>query len=279
MKTLHELIENLHGARIMKLTQINIYPVKSLAGITLQSSPLDAMGLRYDRRWMLVTPAGKFITQRTHPQMVLIQPQLADGVLTLTRQGMQDHAVPDSADSIATMQVQVWSDRVNALHVSEETDAWLTQAIDAPCRLVYIADDEIRQCDAEYADAGDRTGFADGFPLLLISQASLDDLNGRLQQTLPMKRFRPNLVVSGCAPYAEDEWRQLRIGDITLRVVKPCSRCVITTVDPETGLKGPGEPLRTLATYRMRDNQVYFGQNLIHQQQGVLAVGQDVIAK
>ena len=263
----------------MKLTEINIYPVKSLAGITLQSSPLDAMGLRYDRRWMLVTPAGKFITQRTHPQMILIQPQLTDGGLTLTRQGMQDHAVPDPADSIAAMQVEVWSDRVNALHISEQTDAWLTQAIDAPCRLVYIADDEIRQCDLLYADAGDHTGFADGFPLLLISQASLDDLNGRLQQPLPMKRFRPNLVVSGCVPYAEDEWRQLRIGDITLRVVKPCSRCVITTVDPETGVKGPGEPLRTLATYRMRDKQVYFGQNLIHQQQGMLSVNQTVITE
>ena len=263
----------------MKLTEINIYPVKSLAGITLQSSPLDAMGLRYDRRWMLVTPAGKFITQRTHPQMVLIQPQLADGVLTLTRQGMQDHHVVAVSTDSASIQVEIWNDRVNALHVSEETDAWLTQAIDAPCRLVYIADNEIRQCDAEYADAGDHTGFADGFPLLLISQASLDDLNGRLQQPLPMKRFRPNLVVSGCGPYAEDGWRQLRIGDITLRVVKPCSRCVITTVDPETGIKGPGEPLRTLATYRMRDNQVYFGQNLIHQQQGVLSLNQRVIAQ
>ena len=263
----------------MKLTEINIYPVKSLAGIALQSSPLDAMGLRYDRRWMLVTPAGKFITQRTHPQMVLIQPQLADGVLTLTRQEMPDHHVAAVSTDSASIQVEIWNDTVNALHISEETDAWLTQAIDAPCRLVYIADDEIRQCDLLYADAGDRTGFADGFPLLLISQASLDDLNARLQQPLPMKRFRPNLVVSACAPYAEDGWRKIRIGNITLRVVKPCSRCVITTVDPETGVKGPGEPLRTLAGYRMRDKQVYFGQNLIHQQQGVLSVNQEVVTQ
>ena len=264
---------------IMKLTEINIYPVKSLAGITLQSSSLDAMGLRYDRRWMLVTPVGKFITQRTHPQMVLIQPQLDDGVLTLTRQGMQDHQVAAASTGSASIQVQIWNERVNTLHISEETDAWLTQAIDAPCRLVYIADDEVRQCDLLYADTGDRTGFADGFPLLLISQASLDDLNGRLQQQLPMKRFRPNLVVSGCDPYAEDDWRWIRIGDVELRVVKPCSRCVITTVDPETGIKEPGEPLRTLATYRMHDGQVYFGQNLIHQKQGVLSINQDVIAE
>ncbi|MEA3301761.1 MAG: MOSC domain-containing protein [Pseudomonadota bacterium] len=263
----------------MILTQINIYPVKSLAGIALQSSSLDAMGLRYDRRWMLVTPAGKFITQRTHPQMVLIQPQLSNGVLTLTRQGMQDHHVAAASTDNASMQVEIWNDRVNALHISAETDAWLTQAIDAPCRLVYIADDEIRQCDLLYADAGDRTGFADGFPLLLISQASLDDLNGRLQQALPMKRFRPNLVVSGCDSYAEDEWQRIQIGDVTLRVVKPCSRCVITTVDPETGIKGPGEPLRTLASYRMRDKQVYFGQNLIHLQPGVLSVNQEVVAQ
>jgi uncharacterized protein YcbX len=263
----------------MKLTEINIYPVKSLAGISLQSSSLDAMGLRYDRRWMLVTPAGKFITQRTHPQMVLIQPQLADGVLTLTRQGMPDHHVAAISTDSTSIQVEIWNERVNARCISEETNAWLTQAIDAPCRLVYIAEDEIRQCDLLYADAGDRTGFADGFPLLLISQASLDDLNGRLQQPLPMKRFRPNLVVSGCDPYAEDGWRQICIGDITLRVVKPCSRCVITTVDPETGIKGSGEPLRTLAGYRMRDKQVYFGQNLIHQQQGVLSLNQKVVAQ
>lgn len=263
----------------MKLTEINIYPVKSLAGIALRSSSLDAMGLRYDRRWMVVTQKGKFITQRTHPQMVLIQPQLADGVLTLTRQGMQDYHVPAVSTDSASMEVEIWNDRVIAQHVSEATDAWLTQAIDAPCRLVYIADDEIRQCDLQYADAGDRTGFADGFPLLLISQASLDDLNARLQQPLPMKRFRPNLVVSGCDHYAEDGWRQIRIGDVTLRIVKPCSRCVITTVDPETGVKGPGEPLRTLAGYRMRDKQVYFGQNLIHQQQGLLSVNQAVVAE
>ncbi|MBG7602583.1 MAG: MOSC domain-containing protein [Gammaproteobacteria bacterium] len=263
----------------MKLTEINIYPVKSLAGISLQSSPLDAMGLRYDRRWMLVTPAGKFITQRTHPQMALIQPQLPDGVLTLTRQGMLDHHVPAVSTDRMSMQVEIWNDGVNALCISDETDAWLTQAIDAPCRLIYIAEDEIRQCDLQYAEAGDRTGFADGFPLLLISQASLDDLNGRLQQPLPMRRFRPNLVVSGCDPYAEDGWRKILIGDIRLRVVKPCSRCVITTVDPETGVKGAGEPLRTLAGYRMRDKQVYFGQNLIHQQHGVLSVNQEVIAE
>jgi uncharacterized protein YcbX len=263
----------------MKLMEINIYPVKSLAGIALQSSSLDAMGLRYDRRWMVVSAEGKFITQRTHPQMVLIKPQLNDGKLMLTKKGMQDHHVAAASDGSASVQVEIWNDRVNALRISAETDAWLTQAIDAPCRLVYIADEEIRQCDLLYADAGDRTGFADGFPLLLISQASLDDLNGRLQQQLPMKRFRPNLVVSGCDPYAEDGWQQIHIGDVSLRVVKPCSRCVITTVDPETGIKGPGEPLRTLATYRMRDKQVYFGQNLIHQKQGVLSINQRVVAQ
>lgn len=263
----------------MKLTQINIYPVKSLAGISLLSSPLDAMGLRYDRRWMLVTPAGKFITQRTHPQMVLIQPQLNDGALILSRQGMQDHHVPAVSSDSASTEVEIWNDRVKALHISKHTDAWLTQAIDAPCRLVYIADDEVRLCDPLYANEGDRTGFADGFPLLLISQASLDDLNARLQQPLPMKRFRPNLVVSGCDPYAEDEWQRIRIGEVTLRVVKPCSRCVITTVDPATGIKGPGEPLRTLAGYRLRDKQVYFGQNLIHQQQGILSVNQEVVSQ
>lgn len=263
----------------MRLTEIHIYPVKSLAGIALQRASLDAMGLRHDRRWMLVDPAGRFLTQRSHPQMVLIQPRFAEGMLTLSREGMQDHRVPPASGDKRRVRVAVWRDRVEAVHLGAQTDAWLSQAIGASCMLVYIDDDEVRQCDLNYAAEGERTGFADGFPLLLISQGSLDDLNKRLGEELPMRRFRPNLVVSGCAAYAEDGWRRIVIGGIAMRVVKPCSRCLVTTIDPATGIKGKGEPLRTLSTYRMRGNQVYFGQNLIHERQGVLTVGQELVAQ
>jgi hypothetical protein len=263
----------------VRLSEIHLYPVKSLAGIALQRASLDAMGLHHDRRWMLVDPVGRFLTQRSHPQMALIQPRLAHGMLTLSKAGMPDHRVPSASGDMRRVRVEVWRDRVEAVHLGAQTDAWLSRAIGVSCRLVFIEEDEVRQCDLNYAVEGERTAFSDGFPLLLISQGSLDDLNRRLDEVLPMRRFRPNLVVAGCAPYAEDGWRRIVIGDVAMRVVKPCSRCVITTIDPATGIKGKDEPLRTLATYRMRGNQVYFGQNLIHEQQGVLTVGQELVAQ
>jgi uncharacterized protein YcbX len=258
------------------LTRLFIYPVKSMAGIALERSELDPMGLRHDRRWMVVDPEGRFMTQRTHPQMVLIRPAIVDGWLLLSGRRGGMHHVPDPASAEGRMQVRVWNDSVNTHRLGSATDAWLSKEIGEACHLVYIADDEVRQCDPLYARAGDRTGFADGFPLLLISQASLDGLNARLEKPVPMIRFRPNLVVDGCEAHAEDNWRQVRIGDNALRVVKPCSRCPIPTVNPETGKKEGPEPLKTLTTYRRRDNKVWFGQNLVHEAGGELACGQRV---
>jgi len=171
--------------------------------------------------------------------------------------------------------VRVWDDRVSAERVSAEADAWLSQFIEQACRLVHMPDTARRAVDPDYAAADDQVGFADGFPFLLISQASLDDLNARLDQPLPMLRFRPNLVISGCAPYAEDNWRRIRIGALEFRVAKPCSRCVIPTIDYATGEHGR-EPLQTLMTYRRRDNKIYFGQNLIHDASGRLERGMPV---
>lgn len=173
------------------------------------------------------------------------------------------------------MIVQVWNDRCPAQLCGDSADAWLSDFLDRPCRLVHMADETVRQVDLKYAALGDRTAFADGFPLLLISQASLDDLNSRLTDSVPMIRFRPNLVVSGCEPYAEDHWRKIRIGELTLRVVKPCSRCKITTVDPGSGETG-SEPLKTLSGYRREGNRVFFGQNLVHEGTGELALDMPV---
>lgn len=255
------------------LSEIYIYPVKSLAGIALESSELEPMGLRHDRRWMVVDPAGNFITQRTHPQMALIQPRISGDRLIIATFGMDDHEVRPAAVDAPRMEVKIWADTVNATRVGEESDRWLSQAIGDDCRLVYIPDDEIRHCDPRYADPGDRTGFTDGYPLLLVSQASLDDLNQRLAQPVEMRRFRPNLVVTGTEPYAEDNWQRIRIGKIEMRVVKPCSRCAIPTVDPDVGETTSAEPLQTLATYRQRNDKVYFGQNMVHNHLGQLHVG------
>lgn len=258
---------------MITVSELNIYPVKSMAGISLSSSNLDLMGLQYDRRWMVVSTKGKFITQRSHPQLALIQPKLLNGRLTLTSFGLDDHVVPLATVDSPDMTVKVWDDEVQAKHLSPATDAWLEQTVGEPCHLVYIPDDEIRQCDLSYARKGDRTGFSDGFPLLLISEASLQDLNNKLDTPVPMKRFRPNIVVTGCEAFAEDTWKSMTVNTTPFRIVKPCSRCVITTVDPAIGMVTSPEPLQTLASYRKQGNKVMFGQNVIPDDTGVLTVG------
>ncbi|MGV6808759.1 MAG: MOSC domain-containing protein [bacterium] len=250
----------------LTLSAITIYPVKSMAGIALQASILDKTGLRYDRRWMLVDTSGTFITQRTHPKMALIQPSISTtGQLSL-RYGQEEHSVPFTHANSPRRTVTVWQDTVMAEQCSPFINEWLSSLLEIACELVYLPTDSIRACDPHYAQADDQTSFADGFPLLLISQASLNDLNQRLVESVSMTRFRPNLVVTGCAAYAEDQWQQdqqrLQIGQSVFRVIKPCPRCVVTTVDPQTGLKTGKEPLATLSQYRRQGKHIMFGQNL-----------------
>ncbi len=255
------------------LSELYIYPIKSLAGIALTESVLEFNGLQYDRRWMVVSPNGQFLTQRSQPQMALVYPRFESKQLILSKQGMSDLTVPAVTSNSKCIKATVWRDTVDAAHISDQVDAWISEAIGTRCQLVYFPDDVVRSVNPVYAKQGDKTAFADGYPLLLISQSSLDDLNTRLPQPLPMQRFRPNLVVSGCQAYAEDEWKAIQIGDVAMRVVKPCSRCAITTVDPETGSYAGNEPLRTLSTYRRQNNEVLFGQNLLHDTTGRLKVG------
>lgn len=258
----------------LSLKSLYRYPVKSLRGLECRSLAVGARGFRLDRHWMVVDAGNGFLSQRQQPRMSLVDARLdADERLHLAAPGMPDLAVGDGG--IEHVEVTVWRDQVTAKLVDPAADAWLSAFIGQPCRLVYLPDDVRRAVDPEYAQPSDQVGFADGFPFLLISQASLDDLNGRLPEALPMLRFRPNLVVDGCAPYAEDAWRQIRIGDIGFRVAKPCSRCPIPTIDFSTGERG-AEPLRTLMDYRRRDNRVYFGQNLLHDSGGRLEVGMPV---
>lgn len=259
------------------LSELNIYPVKSAHGIALDSSQVGPRGLDYDRRWMVVDGDGTFITQRQQPKLALIRVKLAreTGVLELTAPAMPALKIPFEPVTAVPKKVQVWGDEVNALSVSDEADRWLSELLGLPCQLVFMPDEAKRQIDLDFARAGEQVGFADGFPFLLISQASLEDLNERLEQPLPMNRFRPNLVVNGCEAFAEDSWRRLRIGELILRVVKPCARCVITTTDQDTAEVGK-EPLKTLATYRKVDNKVMFGQNLIHENLAELHLGDEV---
>lgn len=256
------------------LSSIHVYPVKACGGLSPAEWPVDAFGLRNDRRWMVVNLAGRFLTQREAPRLALIRPALETGGLVLRAPGMPELRLPLVPATRERVSVQVWGDATEGVPVSSEAAQWLTRYLGALARLVWMPDDVVRPTDPTYAD-GYRVSFADGFGFLLISEASLADLNRRLEAPLPMNRFRPNLVVSGTEPFAEDGWREIRIGGLALRLVKPCGRCVVTTTDQETAERGQ-EPLRTLATFRERDGKLMFGMNVVHRGTGRLAMGMPV---
>lgn len=259
-----------------RLSLLAIYPIKSTAQVSLDRATLGPFGLDMDRRWMLIDNEGEMLTQRKHSRMCLINASIADGKLTVNAAGMQPLSIDHiNAPSSSTITAKVWEDSCNAYDCGEASEKWFSDFLNTPARLVYFPDNEIRQVDLNYARQGDITAFSDGFPYLLISQASLDDLNSRLEQPVEMNRFRPNLVISGTEAFAEDKWKKIRIGDITFRLVKPCSRCVIPAIDPKTAKKST-EPVRTLASYRMRDNKIFFGQNVIAEGSGEVQVGMPV---
>jgi len=252
------------------------YPLKSGRGEALQRSAVDGLGLHGDRRWMVVdADSGRFITQRLLPQMSQLSARYdARGGLTLSAPGQADLAValPDPEQDLRG--VVVWRDSLRVPDAGDEAAEWLSTMLGKPCRLVQVPEARARQVDTAYAQAGDRVAFADGFPLLLIGQASLDDLSQRVGQPLSMLRFRPNLVVTGSEAYAEDGWKRIRIGDVEFEVVKGCSRCILTTIDPQTGERNAQrEPLATLKTYREKDGGVFFGQNLLPRGIGELQLG------
>ena len=258
----------------LRLASLHVYPIKSCGGLSPADWDVDDFGLRYDRRWMVVTPEGDFITQREQPRLALVRPELSDGSLVLRAPEMSEVALPLVPINRERMKVQVWGDITEGVPVSPEAARWLSRFLGEPVQLVWMPDDVIRQTDPDYA-LGHRVSYADGFGFLLIGEASLTELNRRLETPLPMNRFRPNLVVSGSEPFAEDQWRELRLGVLELTVVKPCARCVTTTTNQDTAERGV-EPLRTLATFRKRNSQVMFGQNLVHRGTGRLAVGAPV---
>lgn len=253
----------------IQLSGLFIYPIKSARGIALGQANVTARGLLHDRRWMVCDRSGKFLTQRKHPHMALIQVSCSDTHLTLEAPDQERLTVPIPATA-PSVTVTVWGDRCEALPTADSAHRWLSQFLGLDCQLVYMP--EGTQRPADHGTAPGINSFADAYPFLLISEASLADLNQRLAQPVPMNRFRPNLVVKGCDPFAEDSWRQIKIGNILFDVAKPCSRCSIPGVDQATGKQGK-EPLATLARYRRWDGAIWFGQNLIPQTTGQLSLG------
>ena len=253
---------------------LTIYPVKSCQGIKLKSVLSESFGLENDRRWMVVDELGVMLTQRKISEMCLIQVRLTDSGISLKTNTMDAISIAKPGHTTKRT-VKVWNDECQALDAGDEAANWLSHALSKACRLVYFPDGEFRQVDLDYASKGDKTAFSDGFPLLLISQESLDDLNSRLNKPVTMERFRPNIIVSGCDAFAEDAWKRIRIGNSFFRVAKPCSRCIIPNINIETAIREQ-EPIKTLSSYRKRDNKIFFGQNVIADNVDEISLGMPV---
>ncbi|MDU9403187.1 MOSC domain-containing protein [Pseudomonas sp. zfem004] len=263
----------------MILSALYRYPVKSTQAQSLQRSPVDYLGLDGDRRWLVVEAEnGRFLTQRAWPALGQITADYgANGQLLLTAPGRAalDVPVPPADDELRG--VTIWRDTLRVPDAGDAAAAWLSELLGKPVRLVHCPDQRARYLPSGYGLNSDRAAFPDGFPLLLIGQASLDELSARVGRPMEMLRFRPNLVVEGAEAFAEDRWKRIRIGDMTFRVLKPSVRCILTTLDPATGERSPDrEPLTTLKTFREKEGDVLFGQNMAVDGAGELKVGMSV---
>ena len=257
------------------------YPIKSCGGLAHDTLTLTDTGPEYDRHWVITTPNGEFITQREYPQMALIQPQFRDdSSLSISAPKHGEICLPlAEREGLVQRPVTVWRDTVLASDEGDEAARFLSSFLGLEVRLFHMPTSTIRAVDPNYAKAPAQVGFADAYPLLVVSEGSLEDLNQRLVERgtspLTMRSFRPNIVVADAGkPFVEDDWTRFTVGETAFDVVKPCARCAITTVDPETGeIPNPKEPLATLATFRKGEKGVLFGQNAIHRSTGTIAVG------
>ncbi|MGD9561329.1 MAG: MOSC domain-containing protein [Pyrinomonadaceae bacterium] len=286
----------------MKISEINIYPIKSLKGIPLSESVVEKRGLRLDRRWMLTDRDGMFFTQRETPKMAVVSVTVDVNGLVASAPGFEPISIAAEPDSGERMRVTVWQSVVDAISYRGEISEWFSEVLGRNCRLVLMPESTERHVSERFDSGKDIVSFADGYPLLLIGQGSLDELNERLYDRykdeefggklpLPMNRFRPNLVVQGSEPFAEDRWARVKIGEVTFRVVKPSGRCVMTTVDQAQGEFDGKEPMKIMASFRAAKmvfpdtfesfghgpNSVMFGENLIPEKPGaVISVGDEV---
>jgi uncharacterized protein len=259
---------------MMQVSALYIYPIKSLGGIALQQAELTDRGLKHDRRWLLVDDQYVFLTQRKHPAMALLQVAITETGLSVFPKNTPSNRliIPFINAPAEAITVTIWDDTCTGWLISKTIDDWFSAQLGTPCHLVYMPDAALRAVDKKYAADNEITSFSDGYPTLLISQASLDDLNQRMPVPVPMDRFRPNIVITGAAPYAEDALSNFYINNLRFAGVKLCARCVLTTINQATGEMGK-DPLKTLAGYRTRNNKVLFGQNLLHYGTGSIRVG------
>ncbi len=255
----------------LRITDIIIYPVKSLSGISLDQSYARIRGFELDRRWMLTDGSGNFLSQRKLPQMAAFKVKLLNDALEVSYHNEKIN-IPFDGPLSKWMPVRLWKSRLSVPVYSRMINEWFSDHLGLYCHLVRMIDQVNRPVSGKYAVNNETVSFADGFPYLAIGNSSLNELNRRLDRPVPMDRFRPNLVFEKGDPFAEDHFDEFTAGDVRFKAVKPCGRCVVTTVDQNTGKKGK-EPLVTLSGFRKKDNKILFGQNLICLDEGKVSVG------
>jgi uncharacterized protein YcbX len=262
---------------MLTVSGLFIYPVKSLSGIAVDNAVVTSRGLQHDRRLMLVDEHNCFLTQRDYPQMALLQPVPAPGGLYFQhkKNAVNPLFVPREPATGTVVMVTVWDDVCAGIIYQQSINEWFSNALGIRCSLVYMPDSSRRAVDKKYAQRDEITSFSDAYPILIISQCSLDDLNARLTIPIPMNRFRPNIVFTGGEPFLEDKLSEFSINNIVFKGVKPCARCTIPTINQDDSSTSK-EPLKTLATYRFRDNKILFGQNLLHEGDGIIRIGDTI---
>jgi uncharacterized protein YcbX len=259
-----------------KLTQIWIYPIKSLGGISVMSAQVMGKGLQNDRRRMLIDETNTGMTQRTFSKMALCKTSISNGYLNI-KYGPHELSVNlEENDESYPLKVNIWKDQVKAFEVGPMFSQWFSDMLNIKCKLVFFPEENSRPVDPRYTVNEENVSLADAYPFLIIGQSSLDDLNSRLNEDVPINRFRPNFVFQGGKPYEEDSWRAFTIGGVRFVGVKSCERCVLPTVNQDTAEKGV-EPLKTLSSYRKRDNKVYFGRNLVALDNKTVNVGDNIV--
>jgi len=261
----------------IRLSEIIIYPIKSLAGISLLNSQVNPEGLKQDRLMMLVDDNSLFITQRKFPQLALLNIELISSGIVVSMSDSSSIEINEESFSEEKTDVRIWKDNCIAFVANTEINLWFSRFLNISVRLIKYDHSYPRAIDQDFSKPDDIVSFADGFPLLVISQSSLDDLNSQLDMPVSMKNFRPNLVVKGCAAFTEDSWKKIKIGEIVFDAVKLCGRCIMTTVDPQHGKRSQdGEPYQTLSKYREIEGNVCFGMNLIPRDKGMLSTGETI---
>jgi uncharacterized protein len=266
----------------MRVSSLWIHPVKSCRAVAVDRVEIDETGLRHDRRWMIVDADGRFVSQRERPELAGVSVTVWGDHVALTADGHGALALPIEAPAHApARRVTVWNDAVDAVSASPDAASWLLTTLGIEGDIVWMPPERARPVDPAYARASDRVGFADGFPLLLTAQSSLDAINAALPQPVPMERFRPNVVVEGSEAFDEDAWAAIRVGLARCRSVKPCARCVIVNTDPWSGSRSV-EPLKTLSRLRQLEGKVYFGHNLVHARESIgrwVSLGDEVVVE